>query len=200
MMEDVFAAARYRCRIIYGGARRGVPVVFLHGYSFTSDVWRDIGVLDALEGEGIPFLAIDMPYGRRSSCSPHTRSVEENLLVLREAVHGLYGPVDPFLVGASLGGYIALHYATRYGASGLLLIAPVNSLEDELAARYRGLRIPAAIILGEKDEIVSRREMEELARLLGAELHIYPGARHAAYLDNPQLFTKHLLETYRRLA
>lgn len=39
----------------------GVPVVFLHGFSFTSDVWQRTGVTAALMEQQVPFLALDMP-------------------------------------------------------------------------------------------------------------------------------------------
>lgn len=60
MIEESYNVGKYRCRIIYNNVS-GLPIVFLHGYSFTSDVWRDIGVLNRLEDEKIPFIAIDMP-------------------------------------------------------------------------------------------------------------------------------------------
>ncbi len=197
MREDVFNLLHHRCRVLYSGVAGGVPVLFLHGYSFTSDVWRDIGVLDALEREGIPFAAVDMPYGRRSRCSPRSRDPVVNVEVAREALRAVYpGAPSPFVVGASLGGYIALHYAGRYGAAGLLLIAPAGP-RDELLGIAERLRVPATIIVGEKDDVVSHKDMRILAEALGARLHIYPGARHAAYLDKPDLFTRHLIEAYR---
>jgi pimeloyl-ACP methyl ester carboxylesterase len=73
--EEPFNLGKYRCRVIYY-QKPGTPIILLHGYSFTSDVWVDINLLEALEQNGIPYAAIDMPYGARSVCSPKNRSVD----------------------------------------------------------------------------------------------------------------------------
>ncbi|ABN70602.1 conserved hypothetical protein [Staphylothermus marinus F1] len=198
MIEESYNVGKYRCRIIYNSVP-GLPIVFLHGYSFTSDVWRDIGVLDKLEEEKIPFIAIDMPYGARSICSPHTRSVDENLFVLKEIYRGVFGSLKPLIVGASLGGYIALRYALEKPVAGLFLIAPAHALEKELVKKYRSLSVPTIIIWGSRDRIVKREEMEKLSQLLEAKLLIYDKAGHPAYLDYPDKFINDLLSFHKAL-
>lgn len=198
MYEESYNIGKYRCRIIYNNVP-GLPIVFLHGYSFTSDVWRDISVLDKLEHEKIPFIAIDMPYGARSVCSPHTRDIDENLFVLREVFRGVFGSLKPLIVGASLGGYIALRYALDNPVAGLLLIAPVNALKEELVKKYESLTAPTIIIWGTRDKIVNREEMEKLSQLLEAKLIIYDKAGHPAYLDYPDRFIQDLLSFHKAL-
>ncbi len=198
MIEEPLNLSHYRCRCIYS-RRPGLPIVFLHGYNYTSYVWRDIGLLQRLEEERIPYLAIDMPYGARSMCSPKTRDPEENIEILATAIKGLYGGTAPLLVGASLGGYIALRYAVRKPVSGLMLIAPVKALEEELVSHYKDMAVPTMIIWGSRDRIVSREEMEKLAKILDARLIVYEGARHAAYLDLPERFADDLLAFYKAL-
>jgi pimeloyl-ACP methyl ester carboxylesterase len=198
LIEESYNIGRFRCRTIYNNTA-GLPIVFLHGYSFTSDIWRDIGLLDYLEREKIPFLAIDMPYGARSVCSPHTRSVDENIFVVREVFRGIFGSVKPLIVGASLGGYVALKYAVRYHVAGLLLIAPVNVFDEELMSKYGSLSIPVLIIWGSRDRIVSRTSMEKLSEMLEAKLLVYESAGHPAYLDYPDRFRNDLLAFHRAL-
>ena len=198
MIEEPLNLSHYRCRCIYS-RRSGLPVVLLHGYNYTSHVWQEIGLLQKLEDEKIPYLAIDMPYGARSMCSPRTRDPLENVEVVSTAIRGLFGNTAPLLVGASLGGYIALKYSTVKPVSGLLLVAPVNSLEEELVNKYGSMSVPSMIIWGSKDRIVSREEMEKLAELLDARLIVYEGARHAAYLDYPERFAKDLIAFYKAL-
>ncbi len=198
MREEPFNLGHYRCRIIYSQTP-GTPIVFLHGYNFTSDVWKDIGLLEALENEKIPFVAIDMPYGARSICSPRTRSPEENTRIVYEVVKGLFGPMKPVLVGASLGGYMALKYMVEKPVAGAVLIAPVNGLEEELVRKYGSLNVPALIIWGSKDRVVGLEEMEKLAEHLDARLIVYEDARHAAYLDYPERFRRDLLAFYKAL-
>jgi pimeloyl-ACP methyl ester carboxylesterase len=190
-------AANHRCRAIYNLAS-GVPVVFLHGFSFTSDDWQRTDVTELLKEKRVPFLALDMPYGLKSECQPRTRDVEVNVAVVRGAVQNIFGAVAPVLVGASLGGHVALKYAAaRFPVRGLLLLAPVRVLEEPLVEAYRHFQFPVRIVCGSEDRIVSLEELRDLAnRLLNAKLTVYEGARHAAYLDNPERFKRDLLELY----
>ncbi|MET1160260.1 MAG: alpha/beta hydrolase [Thermoprotei archaeon] len=196
MREEVFNIGSYRCRgIVYDAP--GIPIVFLHGYNYTSDVWRDIGLLNTLEENEIPFLAIDMPYGARSACSPHTRDPEENSFVLHEAVRAVFRGSTPILVGASLGGYVALRYAMKYSTMGLFLVAPVRVFEEELVKWYKSYEKPVFIVIGSRDDIVDIEDMEKLAEYLpSARVKVYEDARHAAYLDKPELFKQDILEFY----
>ena len=188
--------ANHKCRAIYHRAF-GVPVVFLHGFSFTSNVWRRTGVTGLLMEKRVPFLALDMPYGLKSECEPRTRDVEVNVAVVREAVQKIFDSVAPVLVGASLGGHVALKYAVRFPVKGLLLMAPVRVLEETLAQAYSQFRFPVRIICGSEDKVVSLEELRDLAyRLPNAKLKVYEGAGHAAYLDYPERFKRDLLELY----
>ncbi len=183
MFETYVNVGRFRLRVIRGEGE-GNPVIFLHGYIFTSDVWKDVTVLHALEYRNIPFLAIDMPYGQKSLCEPKSSDLKDNLNVLYKLVKG-----EPIMVGASLGGYIAAEYSIRRPVKGLLLIAPVRCLEiaDMIKAKVR-------IIYGKRDLVVSIDEMKRLADLTGGELIVYEKATHPAYLDEPERFKRDLLE------
>jgi pimeloyl-ACP methyl ester carboxylesterase len=190
-------AANHRCRATYNLAS-GVPVVFLHGFSFTSDVWQRTDVTELLKEKRVPFLALDMPYGLKSECQPRTRDVKVNVAVVREAVQNIFGAVAPVLVGASLGGHVALKYAAaHFPVRGLFLLAPVRVLEESLVEAYSHFQFPVRIICGSEDRIVSLEELRDLAnRLSNAKLAVYEGARHAAYLDSPERFKRDLLELY----
>jgi len=216
MIEEDFRAGKFVCRIIrsslaysegisggkYGGEEIktgiGSPVIFLHGYAFTSDIWREINVLEHLIRNDIPYVAVDMPYGKKSKCTPHTGDFEPNLTIVKELASKFDNP--PVLVGASLGGTIALRYSIDYPVNGLLLIAPARALEKELIEKYGNghVNIPIRIIYGTKDSLISKQEMIELSKLLNAELEVYEGAKHPAYLDFPDRFKKDLLELYGR--
>lgn len=186
--EEVLELAGYRCRAIKGDGE-GIPILFLHGYSFTNHVWMEIGLLQRLEEAGIPFLAPDMPYGMKSSCDHRSIDVEENSALVGHIVDDILGE-PPLIVGASLGGVVALHYAAGGGrARGLVLAAPP-------AGGYR-TRIPALLIWGTMDEIVDEDHVRKLAEELGAQLLIYEGARHPVYLDYPDKFEEDLLKFYR---
>ncbi len=186
----------YRCRYMYS-AGDGVPVIFLHGYSFTSRVWIEIGIPQSLSERNIPFLLVDMPYGRASDCTGKTRAVKTNLMVIDNA-RGLLGLTrEPLLVGASLGGYIALYYGLQYGVSGLLLIAPVGTDDERIVEHYRGRRVPILIVYGEKDRVVELDDLVRFRDRLGyGDIYVYEDARHPAYLDSPDRFREDLLKFY----
>jgi pimeloyl-ACP methyl ester carboxylesterase len=114
-----------------------------------------------------------------------------------EAVQQVFGSVAPLLVGASLGGHIALQYAVRFPVKSLLLAAPVRVFEGALANSVERWTFPVHIIIGSQDRVACLEELRDLAgRLTDAKLTVYEGAGHAAYRDRPDRFKRDLLELY----
>jgi len=68
-LEKTQSLAGHKCQTLHYNAP-GLPVVFLHGLSFTNEIWQEIGVTDALTEKHVPFLALDVPYGIKSRCQP----------------------------------------------------------------------------------------------------------------------------------
>lgn len=211
MIEKDFKTGKFVCRTICSSLTdrvekkeekkyvSGPPVILLHGYAFTSAVWNEINVLKSLTENNIPYVAVDMPYGKKSNCSHHTSDIESNLSIVRKIAVKFEKP--PVLVGASLGGNIALRYSTKYPVSGLLLIAPARSLKADLTGKYDGsIFPPVKIIYGTKDSLIPKKEMLVLSNLLDAEIEFYEGAKHPAYLEFPDRFKKDLLELYNQVA
>jgi pimeloyl-ACP methyl ester carboxylesterase len=195
-MEKTLTVADHKCQALYS-AVAGVPIVLLHGLSYTKDIWQHIGIIELLIEKHIPFLALDMPYGLRSKCQPKTRNPETNLAIVAEAVKSVFGSTEPVLVGASIGAHIALRYASRWPVKGLLLAAPPRALGEDLLKAYGKFNFPVRIIWGSRDNVVSGEEMRTLAdKLPKARLSVYEGASHSAYKDQPDLFKRHLLELY----
>ena len=196
LMEKTLNMAGHKCQALYNNAQ-GVPVVFLHGLSYTADVWRRIGVTDLLIEKHVPYLALDMPYGLKTNCQPKTRNPETNVQVLAEAVQSVFGSAVPVLVGTSLGGYIALRYAAQFPVKGLLLVSPAHALADDLVQVYGKFRFPVRIIWGSQDNVISGEEMRTLAeKIPKAKLLVYRDASHSSYLSQPELFKRDLLELY----
>lgn len=192
----------YECRALAGG--EGPPqLVLLHGYSFTSEVWAEVSLLDRLDSSGIAYVALDMPYGMRSECTKRTRDMVVNISFLEGLVEKWgVGEDSLVLLGASLGGHVALLYAAKWGARGLVLVAPVGVDDPELkkaGERLRGL--PALIVYGDRDPIVSLDEMERLKAMFGerARLSIYEGAGHPAYLYEKDRFVREVMDFLREL-
>ena len=195
-MEKTLNVAGHKCPALYYSSS-GVPIVFLHGLSYTADIWQRIGVLDLLKNKHVPFLALDMPYGLKSQCQPKTRSPEKNIDYVNEAIKVVFGDVKPVLVGASIGGNMALRYAAKFPVKGLLLVGPARVLEPDLNEIYGKFKFSTTIIWGSRDTIIASEDLRALAdKLPKAKLVVYDGSGHSAYKDQPDRFKHDLLELY----
>jgi pimeloyl-ACP methyl ester carboxylesterase len=195
-LEKTLNFASYKCQALSYIAL-GIPIVFLHGLSYTSEVWQRISVTELLMKKRVPFLALDMPYGLKSRCQPKTRTPEKNIAFVNEAVKTLFGSENPILVGASIGGNMALQYAAKYPVKGLLLVAPARALEPNLVQSYSQFKFSTTIIWGSEDNIIASEDMRTLAdKLPNTRLIIYDNATHSAYKDQPDRFKHDLLELY----
>jgi pimeloyl-ACP methyl ester carboxylesterase len=195
-MEKSLNLTGYKCQTIYSTVS-GVPILLLHGLSYTAGIWQCIKLTDALIEKHVPFLALDMPYGLKSKCQPKTRNPDINIRVAVDAVASLFGSALPVIVGASLGGYIALKYAAKFPVKGLFLVAPANALENELTQAYNKFNFPVRIVWGSNDSVISGEEMRTLVdKLPNARLLMYEGAGHSAYKDQPERFKRDLLQLY----
>jgi pimeloyl-ACP methyl ester carboxylesterase len=196
LSEETLDVTGHKCRAVFSVAS-GAPILFMHGFSYTSGVWQRISVIGLLTSKRLSFLALDMPYGLKSECRPKTHDTETNVNVAHEAVRSVFGSKVPVLVGASIGGHVALSYAARFPVKGLLLVAPSRALEKGLSHAYSAFRFPVRIIWGSEDNIISGEDMRTLAGLLpNVKLAVYEGAGHSAYLAQPDRFKRDLLELY----
>lgn len=195
-MEKTLNAANHKCHALYYKTK-GTPIVLLHGFSYTSEIWQRVGVTDLLMEKHVPFLALDMPYGLKSHCQPKNRDVQTNIAVVAEAVKSVFGEAVPILVGASLGGNMALNYAAKFLVKGLLVVAPSLAFEKPLLDAYKGFNFPVRIVWGSYDSLISGEEMRTLAeKLPHGKLLVYEGTAHSAYQDKPEWFQRDLLELY----
>jgi len=185
--------------IVYKGKTEN-PLILLHGYSFTSAIWREVRLLDMLEDKQISYLSLDMPYGKVSDCIEKNRDTQHNVLHVKKVLKKEYPGTTPILLGASLGGYISLVYGTKYPIIGLILIGPVWSNRPELIKHYSRKAIPILLIYGGDDKIVPRIEMERFKeRTKNTRLIVYEGAPHPAYLKYPDAFCRDTINFITRL-
>ncbi len=173
-------------------------MLFLHGLSYTIDVWQRIATTEVLEEKKVPFLALDMPYGLKSDCHPKNRDAKFNVEYAAQGYCKIFGEEPPIVVGASIGGHIALQFAATHPVKGLFLIAPAHAFDDAaLVAAYKSFRFPVRVAWGNMDTIISGEEMRTLTdRLPNAKMLVYAGAAHSAYNDQPDRFNHDLLELY----
>jgi len=158
MSEKIITSAKHRCRAIVN-KELGIPIVFLHGYSYTSEVWNRTGALELLKLKKVPFLALDMPYGAKSVCQHEAETWRSTSPSPKKPLPSFFGEAAPVLVGASLGGHMALQYAARFQVKGLFLSAPVRILEGALPQYYGKFTFPVHIIIGSEDRIASKEDL-----------------------------------------
>lgn len=185
-------------QVIHGraaGGKAAPTVLLLHGAAFHSGTWEELGTLDALAAAGFRAVAVDLPgYGR----SKAVRARPETFLSALLAALGLERPV---LVSPSMsGGFsfpLVLEQPQRL--AGFVPVAPVRT--PEYAARIRESPLPVLIVWGERDRTFPPSQARTLAASFrDAEVLILPGARHPAYLDQPERFHSALVAFARKVS
>jgi pimeloyl-ACP methyl ester carboxylesterase len=97
--------------IVYGEAGQGTPVVLLHGFPLDSRIWKR--QQEALQ-RGWRVITPDLRGFGESSANKEPFTIES----LADDVHALLAEIGAshcVLGGLSMGGYVALAYANKYG-------------------------------------------------------------------------------------
>lgn len=121
-------------RFIRRPSTSGRRLLFLHGFLGSADEWRPI--VRAL-GEG-DAICLDLPgHGASDGCDRALYSFGGTVTMIDAAVDRLGGDVD--LIGYSMGGRIALHYAfsRQDRVRSLVLESASPGIEDETERRER---------------------------------------------------------------
>ncbi|MBI5190163.1 MAG: alpha/beta hydrolase [Nitrospirae bacterium] len=173
---------------LHAGSRKGKDILLLHGMSFQAETWRELGTLEALGKAGYDATAADMPgFGKTAICGKGPDKVVAGLIECE-------GMDRPVLVGPSMGGRIALHFTLDHPelVGGLVLIGCVSVEENR--DRLKNITVPTLIVWGSRDHIAPMSNAELLHKeVKDSKLLIIDGARHPAYLDNPELWHRELL-------
>jgi len=184
-----------RLHFLVGGPPDAFPVLLLHGQRFTSETWRELGTLDLLVRQGYRVLALDLPgYGQSEAAAlPREEFLAALVPLLFER------PV--VVVSPSMSGSFSLPLVARRPSyvAGFVPVAP-GAIDQNLES-LRGSKVPALIIWGEKDTVISPKKADLLARTMSASRKvILPGASHPCYLDKPIEFHRELLQFLRGLS
>jgi len=171
------------------GLQTNQPVVLLHGASFSSETWRQIGTLEALASAGYHAIAVDLPgFGKSHSAS---RSPE---IWLGELLDQLKLKL-PVLLAASMSGGYALPFITSQPEriAGFVAVAPVGI--PSYRERLHQITAPVLAIWGEHDRTVPIRDAELLVKSVKrGQLVVIPNGSHATYMSNPELFNRELIQ------
>jgi pimeloyl-ACP methyl ester carboxylesterase len=122
------------------------------------------------------------------------RSLGTNRLMLRQALPEMMpaASLEPAMVEALL--------ADAARMSPDALVGFLQALHRwNVEAELHRLRAPTAILWGERDVLVPRAGLEEMARLLGGELLVWPDTGHSPQLERPDRFVDLLAVAVRGL-
>ncbi|XP_064650117.1 putative protein-lysine deacylase ABHD14B isoform X2 [Lineus longissimus] len=164
------------------------PVLFLHGASFTSKTWQDLGTLGLLALLGHQVVAVDLPgFGSTSSASNVNR-VE----FIEEIIKQTKIVTPPIIVLPSMGGGFGLPYVMEAPEkaykriSGIIAIAPVNT-GTYTHAQFHRITVPTMIIRGEKDKGLGLQALSNLQNTQNNVHFVMEKCGHAAYMnDSPK--------------
>jgi abhydrolase domain-containing protein 14 len=177
-----------------GPADAARSLLLLHGASFHSGTWQDLGTIELMARERFRVIALDLPgFGKSPRADVDPESFLHDILPL-------LGLVRPIVVSPSMSGRFSYpllqHHPEVVG--GFVPIAPAAT--PHYAPRLKNLAVPTLIVWGEKDNIFPVDQAALLARSFSnTRTLIIPGAGHACYLDKPETFHRALLEFMKSL-
>jgi pimeloyl-ACP methyl ester carboxylesterase len=118
----------------YCAGRRGTPIVLIHGLGNSAEVWA--AMLPLLSKEYLVY-ALDLPGFGKTPLAPEGVSVRTHVLYLQHFLDALGYP-RVALVGNSLGGWIATHFAAQYSerVSHLYLLNSAGLRREQMNSPY----------------------------------------------------------------
>lgn len=171
------------------GPRNGRAVLLLHGASFSSKTWQEIGTLSTLAESGFRVYAVDLPgFGQSESCAAPEGAVWMKALCDELPLE------NPIIVSPSMSGRYSLPFVIEYADSvdGFVAVAPVGIRHHE--KQLGQMTCPVLAVWGENDRTIP---VDHADLLTGAVENgrkvIIPSGSHAPYMSDPATFHRELL-------
>ena len=177
-----------RVHYLEKGQKNSVSVLLLHGASFTSQTWQEIGTIELLTRAGYRAVAVDIPgYGRSQRISVSSLDFLAELL-------NVLNLNMPILVSPSMSGNYSLPFVINHSdkLAGFVAVSPVGikRFQEEL----KGINLPTLAIWGSNDRIVPVAEADLLVKLMSnSQKVILNDAGHACYMRETEEFHKYLM-------
>jgi len=167
-------------------------MVLIHGWSFTSKNWEDAGIFDHLASFGFNAYAVDYPGFGKSPVSEKYRLARGDITRGPKFVNDYLSSLDlnhTFLLGASMGGGIAILSALEYPQKidGIVAVAPAWIEKEEL--KMKALEKPVLFVWGSDDRVVPVDLGKAYSKAVkGSKLEIVKGSGHPVYLEKTEQF------------
>jgi abhydrolase domain-containing protein 14 len=171
------------------GEEKGRPIILLHGASFTSETWKQIGTMAALAQAGHMAYAIDLPGYRKSS--PAQGPTRHWLRALLDSVE----IEKPVVVSPSMSGRFSLPLVTEEPdrVAGFVAVAPVGIMDHK--DKLGRITAPVLAIWGENDTLIPQEQADLLIGSVNrGRKVVIPGGSHAPYMSDPATFHTELLK------
>ncbi|XP_028680866.1 protein ABHD14A [Erpetoichthys calabaricus] len=176
-----------------------LQVLLLHGQSFTSKNWEDLGTLNLLALQGFRALALDLPGFGNSPYLDTVKTDENRAEMLLQFMEKL-DVKEPVVVSPSMSGRFSLPLLSLHSSrlKGYIPIAPVGTKAYSVE-QYKRIQTPTLIVYGEMDSNLGAQSLDSLSNLPQHSVAKIKGAKHACYLDKPKEFHQALLDFLNKL-
>ena len=176
-------------------------LVMLHGWSFTSQNWKDIGVFEKFYELSMNVYAFDYPgFGQSPSSTKYgikRGDLTNGPVMLRDYMHAV-GINHANVLGASMGGGMVLKAAFSFPdmIDSVVAVAPAW-LEPE-KENLVNIKAPVLLIWGENDIVVPPSLGKEYSHLIkNCKLVIVPDSKHPVYIDKTDEFFRIVNDFYK---
>jgi abhydrolase domain-containing protein 14 len=169
-------------------------VLLLHGAAFTSQTWvSEVPTIASLAAMGHKVVAVDLPgFGKTKA------GVSDKGLYLDQVFNALIPNAKPMVVSPSMSGSFIVPFLKDNSnkISGWVPVAPAGLSSGQ--EFFPTLNVPTMIVYGELDP--SGKKSGDVLSLIptSTQHQVLPGAKHPAYLDQPDLWHK-LLYNFMKL-
>jgi len=169
-------------------------ILFLHGASFTSQTWKEIGSLEFFAMHEYRPVALDLPsYGRSSRILGHRNEF------LVEFLNSI-GIAKTVIISPSMSGNYSLPFLVKYPDKllGYVPVAPVGI--QKYATQLRGLDVPTLALWGESDRIIPNSQADIfIQQMKNARKVILKNAGHACYMKATDEFHQQVLDFLKQI-
>jgi len=177
-------------------------LIFLHGASYSSATWSELGILSSLARQGYISYALDVPgFGKSVNTvakdNQWLKQIIQQLVgndeMAQKQIESAGGIATPrkkiVLVTASMSGkyVIPLLFEPPGPMIGMITIAPVGT-DKYKKDEYRKVSVPVCIVYGEQDRKLGEESKQNLVQIPNHKLIMVPNGQHAAYKTDPRFF------------